>query len=26
VKAGFARVEAFRIGFNSAKECTARFH
>lgn len=25
VKAGFARVEAFRLGFNSAKECTARF-
>jgi predicted metalloprotease len=25
VKAGFARVEAFRIGHNNAKECTARF-
>jgi predicted metalloprotease len=25
VKAGFARVEAFRIGYTSAKECTARF-
>ena len=25
VKAGFARVEAFRIGHDSAKECTARF-
>jgi predicted metalloprotease len=25
VKAGFARVEAFRIGHANAKECTARF-
>jgi predicted metalloprotease len=25
VKAGFARVEAFRIGHTNAKECTARF-
>ncbi|NRN68375.1 putative metalloprotease [Kibdelosporangium sp. 4NS15] len=25
VKAGFARVEAFRIGYVNAKECTARF-
>jgi predicted metalloprotease len=25
VKAGFARVEAFRIGYNEAKQCTARF-
>nr|WP_042195017.1 neutral zinc metallopeptidase [Kibdelosporangium sp. MJ126-NF4]CEL21575.1 possible metallopeptidase [Kibdelosporangium sp. MJ126-NF4] len=25
VKAGFARVEAFRIGYTNAKECTARF-
>jgi predicted metalloprotease len=25
VKAGFARVEAFRIGHDSAKECTSRF-
>lgn len=25
VRAGFARVEAFRLGFTSAKECTARF-
>jgi predicted metalloprotease len=26
VKAGFARVEAFRIGHANAKECTARFN
>lgn len=25
VKAGFARVEAFRVGYTNAKECTARF-
>jgi hypothetical protein len=25
VKAGFARVEAFRIGYTNAKQCTARF-
>ncbi|SMD20322.1 neutral zinc metallopeptidase [Kibdelosporangium aridum] len=25
VKAGFARVEAFRLGYVNAKECTARF-